>query len=121
MERDNESTRSDRLSIGKYGALVGGAVRYGTGGLETGENPCGDRDLLRELADQLDGDGPVRVALGGESAMLNPVDPITFELDGEPDREEGKTEAKRSVEYEPVRWRTAKTAEDVDLEQFERE
>nr|WP_245742206.1 amphi-Trp domain-containing protein [Natrinema salaciae] len=38
--------------------------------------------FLRDLADQLDG-GDVTLELGGSDVLLNPSDPVTFELEGE--------------------------------------
>lgn len=40
---------------------------------------------LRDLADQLDAAGSVTLDLGGERVGLDPVDPITFKLEGESD------------------------------------
>ncbi|MDS0475490.1 amphi-Trp domain-containing protein [Natrinema sp. 1APR25-10V2] len=73
-------------------------------------------DSLRELADQLDGDGDVTLELGGTRARLNPTDPITFKLEGESDWSEGDTEAKQSIEFELVWWRAATTAEEASLD-----
>jgi len=49
---------------------------------------------LRDLAEQLDGDGDVILDLGGTEVELNPSDPVTFKLEGESDWSEGDTEAK---------------------------
>jgi len=70
---------------------------------------------LRDLADQLDADGSVTLDLGGESVSLDPVDPITFKLEGESDWSEGDTAAKQSIEFELVWWREAQTAEEGSL------
>ena len=71
---------------------------------------------LRDLADQLDADGPVTLELGGERVNLDPVDPITFKLEGESDWSEGDVEAKQSIEFELVWWREAQTAEEGTLD-----
>ena len=62
---------------------------------------------LRELADQLDGNGDVRLELGGKQVVLNPTEPVTLKLEGESDWSEGDTEAKQSIEIELVWWREA--------------
>jgi len=62
---------------------------------------------LRELADQLDGDGDVRLELGGKQVVLNPTEPVMLKLEGESDWSEGATEAKQSIEIELVWWRGA--------------
>jgi amphi-Trp domain-containing protein len=54
----------------------------------------------RDLADQLDGGGDVRLELGETAVRVQPSDPITFKLEGESDWSEGDTEAKRSIEFE---------------------
>ena len=74
---------------------------------------------LRQLADQLDEGGAVTLTLGEQTVSLDPVEPITFKLEGESDWTEGDTEAKQSIEFELV-WRTAATtaeegALDVEL------
>jgi amphi-Trp domain-containing protein len=71
---------------------------------------------LRELADQLDGDDAVTLALGGQQVQLDPTNPVTFKLEGESDWSEGDTEAKQSIEFELVWWREARTAEEGTLE-----
>jgi len=71
---------------------------------------------LRELADQLDGDGDVTLELGGRQVRLNPTNPVTFKLEGESDWSEGDTEAKQSIEFELVWWRAARTADEATLD-----
>jgi amphi-Trp domain-containing protein len=71
---------------------------------------------LRELADQLDGDGDVTLELGGRQVRLNPTNPVTFKLEGESDWSEGDTEAKQSIEFELVWWRDARTADEGTLD-----
>jgi len=71
---------------------------------------------LRELADQLDGDGAVTLELGGKQVQLDPTNPVTFKLEGESDWSEGDTEAKQSIEFELVWWREAQTAEEGTLD-----
>jgi amphi-Trp domain-containing protein len=71
---------------------------------------------LRELADQLDGDDPVTLELGGQQVRLEPTNPVTFKLEGESDWSDGETEAKQSIEFELVWWREAGTAEEGALE-----
>lgn len=71
---------------------------------------------LRELADQLDGDGDVSLELGGAEVVVNPTNPVTFKLEGESDWSEGQTQAKQSIEFELVWWRDAQTAEEGALE-----
>jgi len=71
---------------------------------------------LRELADQLDGDGAVTLELGGQRVTLDPTEPITFKLEGESDWTEGDTEAKQSIEFELVWWRDATTPEEGQLQ-----
>jgi amphi-Trp domain-containing protein len=71
---------------------------------------------LRELAEQLDGDGAVTLELGGQQVQMDPTDPVTFKLEGESDWSEGDTEAKQSIEFELVWWRDAQTAEEGVLE-----
>jgi amphi-Trp domain-containing protein len=71
---------------------------------------------LRELADQLDADGDVRLELGGQQVRLNPTNPVTFKLEGESDWSEGDTEAKQSIEFELVWWREAQTPEEGTLD-----
>ena len=70
---------------------------------------------LRELADQLDGDDAVTLALGGQQVQLDPTNPVTFKLEGESDWSEGDTEAKQSIEFELVWRREARTAEEGTL------
>lgn len=71
---------------------------------------------LRELADQLDDDDAVTLALGGQEVRLDPTNPVTFKLEGESDWSEGDTEAKQSIEFELVWWREARTADEGTLE-----
>lgn len=71
---------------------------------------------LRDLADQLDSGDDLSLDLGGKQVMLNPVDPVTFKLEGESDWAEGDTEAKQSIEFELVWWRDAQTAEEGTLD-----
>jgi len=71
---------------------------------------------LRDLAEQLDGDGAVILDLGGTEVKLNPSDPVTFKLEGESDWSEGDTEAKQSIEFEMVWWREAQTTEEGTLD-----
>ena len=71
---------------------------------------------LRELADQLDGDDAVTLALGGQQVQLDPTNPVTFKLEGESDWSEGDTEAKQSIEFELVWRREARTAEEGTVE-----
>ncbi|WP_433630544.1 amphi-Trp domain-containing protein [Halomicrococcus sp. NG-SE-24] len=71
---------------------------------------------LRELAEQLDGDGAVTLELGGKQVQLDPTNPVTFKLEGESDWSEGDTEAKQSIEFELVWWREAQTAEEGTLD-----
>lgn len=70
---------------------------------------------LRDLADQLDADGPVPLELGGRRVELDPVDPVTFKLEGESDWQDGDTKAKQSIELELVWWIEAETAEQGSL------
>ncbi|WP_227132816.1 amphi-Trp domain-containing protein [Halorubellus salinus] len=74
---------------------------------------------LRELADQLDGDGDVTLDLGGKTVQFRPTDPVTFKLEGESDWSQGETDAKQSIEFELVWWREATSAEEgaLDIEQ----
>ncbi|AXG11987.1 amphi-Trp domain-containing protein [Haloplanus rubicundus] len=71
---------------------------------------------LRELAEQLDGDGAVTLELGGKQVQLDPTNPVTFKLEGESDWSEGDTEAKQSIEFELVWWCEAQTAEEGVLD-----
>lgn len=71
---------------------------------------------LRELAEQLDGDGAVTLELGGKQVQLDPTNPVTFKLEGESDWSEGDTEAKQSIEFELVWWREARTADEGALD-----
>jgi len=83
---------------------------------ETEETRTGIAAYLREMADQLDGEGDVTLELGGRQVRLNPVDPVTFKLEGESDWSAGDTEAKQSIELELVWWREARTAEEGALD-----
>jgi amphi-Trp domain-containing protein len=71
---------------------------------------------LRQMADQLDGDGPVSLELGGSGVTLTPSDPITLKLEGESDWSDGDSEAKQSIELELVWWRAAATADEASLD-----
>jgi amphi-Trp domain-containing protein len=71
---------------------------------------------LRDLADQLDGDGDVTLELGGRRVRVDPADPVTFKLEGESDWSPGDTEAKQSIEFELVWRRDARTAEEGALD-----
>ncbi|MFC6939672.1 amphi-Trp domain-containing protein [Salinirubellus sp. GCM10025818] len=71
---------------------------------------------LRDLADQLDGDGDVTLDLGGTTVQLNPTNPVTFKLEGESDWSQGDTDAKQSIEFELVWWREAASAEEGTLD-----
>lgn len=71
---------------------------------------------LRELAEQLGGDGAVTLELGGKQVQLDPTDPVTFKLEGESDWSEGDTEAKQSIELELVWLCEAQTAEEGALD-----
>ena len=71
---------------------------------------------LRELAEQLDGEGAVTLELGGKQVQLDPTNPVTFKLEGESDWSEGDTEAKQSIEFELVWWCEAQTAEEGALD-----
>jgi amphi-Trp domain-containing protein len=88
------------------------------GELETEETRtrAGVASYLRELADQLDADGPVTLELGADRVTLDPTDEITFKLEGESDWSTGDTEAKQSIEFELVWWREATTAEEGTLQ-----
>lgn len=70
---------------------------------------------LRGLADQLDEGGAVTLELGNRRVELDPVDPVTFKLEGESDWTEGDTEAKQSIEFELVWRQDARTAEEGSL------
>lgn len=72
-------------------------------------------EYLRDLADQLDGGGELTLQLGGKEVLLDPVDPVTFKLEGESDWSEGDTEAKQSVEFELVWRREARSADEGTL------
>jgi amphi-Trp domain-containing protein len=76
---------------------------------------------LRRLANQLDGEGDIMLELGKHRVHLDPVDPITFKLEGESDWTEGSTEAKQSIEFELVWWRDAQTTAEgsLNIEQTE--
>jgi len=71
---------------------------------------------LRDLADQLDGEGEVALDLGGQQVQLDPTQPVTFKLEGESDWSEGDTQAKQSIEFELVWWRDAETAAEGRLD-----
>jgi amphi-Trp domain-containing protein len=71
---------------------------------------------LRRLADQLDGDGAVTLEVGTRRVSVDPVEPITFKLEGESDWNTGDTEAKQSIELELVWWREAGTSEEGTLD-----
>ena len=60
---------------------------------------------LRDLADQLEGDGEFTLELGGRQKRVNPTDPITLKLEGESDPADNGTESKESIEFELVWWR----------------
>ena len=90
--------------------IHGGVVGATTGELET-ESEMTRTEIatyLRELTDQLDGEGAVTLELGGQQVSLTPTGPVTFKLEGESDWSEGDTEAKQSNEFELV-WRRAAT------------
>jgi amphi-Trp domain-containing protein len=70
---------------------------------------------LRDLADQLDDDGPVTLELGGQQVTLDPADELTFKLEGESDWSEGDSQAKQSIEFELVWWREATTPQEGTL------
>jgi amphi-Trp domain-containing protein len=70
---------------------------------------------LHEMADQLDGGGPVTLEVGGRQVTLDPTEPVTFKLEAESDWSPGDTEAKQSVEVELVWGRPATTAEEGAL------
>ena len=94
------------------------SVRLDMGELETEAEKTRSEiaTYLRELADQLDGDGDVTLELGGQQVRLNPTDPVTFKLEGESDWSEGDTEAKQSIEFELVWWRDAQSADEGALD-----
>jgi amphi-Trp domain-containing protein len=71
---------------------------------------------LRDLADQLDGEGEVSLDLGGKAVRLTPTEPVTVKLEGESDWSDGDTEAKQSIEFELVWWREAESAEEARLD-----
>lgn len=71
---------------------------------------------LREFADQLEGDGPVTLDLGGQSVTVEPAEPVTLKMEGESDWSSGDAQAKQSVEFELVWWRDATTAEEGALD-----
>lgn len=74
------------------------------------ENPRpGTASHRRGSADRPDGAGDAMLELGGRRVRLNPTDLATLEFESESDRSEGETEAKRSIEFERVRWREART------------
>jgi amphi-Trp domain-containing protein len=70
---------------------------------------------LRDLADQLDAGGDVTLELGGTAVSLDPVDPVTFKLEGESDWTSGDTRAKQSIEFELVWWREATSEAEASL------
>ena len=71
---------------------------------------------LRELAGQLEGDGPVALTLGGTEVRVNPTEPVTFKLEGETDWSAGETTIKQSIEIELVRRREVETAGEARLD-----
>ncbi|MFC7096199.1 amphi-Trp domain-containing protein [Halobaculum marinum] len=71
---------------------------------------------LRDLADQLDADGPVTLDLGGTEVRVDPTDPVTFKLEGESDWSPGDATAKQSVEFELVWWRDVEGADEAALD-----
>jgi amphi-Trp domain-containing protein len=71
---------------------------------------------LRDIADDLDGDGPVTLEIGGSRVSLDPTEPVVFKLEGESDWSEGETEAKQSIELELVWRRPATTPEEGRLD-----
>jgi len=91
--------------------------RFSMGELETeAQKTRGEiASYLRELADQLDGDGDVIFELGGKQVVLNPTEPVTLKLEGESDWSQGDTEAKQSIEIELVWWREAASQNDSAL------
>jgi amphi-Trp domain-containing protein len=90
----------------------------GMGELETEEQQTRVEiaTYLRDLADQLDGEGDVTLNLGGTTVQLNPTNPVTFKLEGESDWSQGDTEAKQSIEFELVWWRESASAEEGTLD-----
>jgi len=72
--------------------------------------------ILRDVADQLDGEGPVTLDVGGQAVTVTPEDPVTLKLEGESDWSSGDTEAKQSIEFELVWWTEATTAEEGALD-----
>lgn len=71
---------------------------------------------LRRLADQLDDGGAVTLTLGNRQVSVDPVEPITFKMEGESDWHEGDSEAKQSIEFELVWRRSATTAAEGTLD-----
>jgi len=71
---------------------------------------------LRDLADQLDGDGVVTLEIGGTTVQVEPNDPVTLKLEGESDWSEGDARAKQSIELELVWWLEATSAADGELD-----
>lgn len=71
---------------------------------------------LRDLAEQLDASGAIRLDLGRKTVHLTPTNPVTFKLEGESDWSEGDTQAKQSIEFELVWWTDAKTPEEGTLD-----
>lgn len=71
---------------------------------------------LRQLADQLDDGGAITLTLGNQRVSVDPVEPITFKLEGESDWNEGDTDAKQSIEVELVWWRSAQSADEAALD-----
>jgi hypothetical protein len=53
---------------------------------------------------------------------LDPIEPITYKLEGESDWAAGDTQAKQGIEFELVWWRDAQTAEEggLNVEQRDR-
>lgn len=92
------------------------------GELETeAQRTCAEvATALREMADQLDAEGPLTVAVGDKEVTMEPVEPVTFKLEGESDWSEGDTEAKQSIEVELVWRREARTAAEGELQVTDR-
>jgi amphi-Trp domain-containing protein len=83
---------------------------------ETEETRAGVARILRDLAEQLESDDAVEMAVGGRQVRLDPVDPITLKLEAESDWQEGDARAKQSAELELVWWREAGTAAEAALD-----
>jgi amphi-Trp domain-containing protein len=90
-------------------------IAYGGTRNRIAENASGDLRPLRDLADQLDGSGTVTLEVGGTTVRVDPTEPATFKLEGESDWSQGDSEAKQSIEFEPVWLREATTAEEGRL------